>query len=77
VFIDDGGTLDTDPLFCAAIPCGEASIDGNYAVAANSPSLPPNNSCGVQIGVLGAGCPTTGLEAMSWGEIKSRYRADP
>jgi hypothetical protein len=74
VFIDDGGTLDADPLFCAAIPCGEASIDGDYAVAANSPCLPPNNSCGVQIGVLGAGCATTGLETTTWGEIKSRYR---
>jgi hypothetical protein len=73
-FVDEGGNLDTDPLFCSPFPCGSASVEGDYTLAADSPCLPPNNSCGVRIGALGAGCPATALEATSWADIKSRYR---
>lgn len=54
--IDGTGNLIADPLFC------DASA-GDYTLQAESPCLPANNACEVQIGALGPGCSTrTGLE---------------
>ena len=43
------GNISADPLFCDAAA-------GDFHVASSSPCLPPNNSCGVQMGALGEGC---------------------
>jgi hypothetical protein len=61
------GNLSTWPLFCDP-------DNDNYWLSADSPCLPPNNSCGVQIGAYGQGCGPVGLESLSWARIKARYR---
>jgi hypothetical protein len=67
------GNFQSTPAFCGPTRCGGFGF-GNYWVAANSECLPPNNSCGLQVGALGQGCAATTLSSDSWGRIKSRYR---
>ncbi len=43
------GNFSVEPRFCD--PAG-----GDFTLAANSPCLPPNNSCGANIGAFGEGC---------------------
>ena len=43
------GNFAADPLFCLF-------VTGEYTLQQNSPCLPENNSCGVLIGALDAGC---------------------
>jgi hypothetical protein len=47
---------------------------GDFTVASNSPLLPGNNACGVQIGAFGQGCGPISVETRSWGWIKAEYR---
>ncbi|MEZ4648220.1 MAG: right-handed parallel beta-helix repeat-containing protein [Candidatus Eisenbacteria bacterium] len=61
------GTIHEDPLPCT-------SEDEDWSVHANSPCLPDNNGCGVQIGASGAGCPASPVLRSSWGGIKSLFR---
>ncbi len=61
-----GTNLSVDPLFCNA-------IGGDYTLAADSPCLPPNNSCGVLIGAFAAGCAAVPVEETTWGRLKSMY----
>ena len=57
-----------DPLLCDV----EAE---DFHVMVGSPCLPPGSlGCG-QIGLYGEGCGTVSVDAQSWGEIKSAYRA--
>ncbi|MCA9756413.1 MAG: hypothetical protein KDA27_11480 [Candidatus Eisenbacteria bacterium] len=52
--------VEGDPLFCDPPPCGDLDADPvGLRVDADSPALPGNNECGVLIGALGVGCPTT------------------
>ncbi|MEE9271615.1 MAG: right-handed parallel beta-helix repeat-containing protein [Candidatus Krumholzibacteria bacterium] len=52
-----GGNLSEDPLFCNPNP-----LHDDFTLAAGSPCLPLNNSCGVLIGAHGEGCGTaTGI----------------
>ena len=67
---DLGTNLITDPLFCDA-------GNGDYTLQDNSPALPAG-PCG-QIGAFGTGgCGATGVsagvEAHSWGRVKTLYR---
>jgi hypothetical protein len=61
------GNISADPLFCEP-------AEGDFTVAENSPVLPSNNSCGVQMGAFGAGCKAMPVEPLSWGRIKGMYR---
>ncbi len=61
-----GTNLSLDPLFCSA-------IGGDYTLAANSPCLPTNNTCGLLIGAFGAGCAAVPVEETTWGRLKSMY----
>ena len=50
-----------DPLFCGPANCNDAPTSaGRYTLAADSPCLPENNSCGLLIGARGAACPNLG-----------------
>jgi hypothetical protein len=52
--------VEGDPLFCDPPHCGDPDADPvRLRVDADSPALPGNNECGVLIGALGVGCPTT------------------
>lgn len=62
------GNFSAPPLYCNAP--GE-----DFSVAANSPLLPANNSCGVVIGAFGPGCLPLAIEPSSWGRIKASYRS--
>ncbi|MBD3336482.1 MAG: hypothetical protein GF355_13295 [Candidatus Eisenbacteria bacterium] len=61
--IDDlMGSFSLDPLYCDPASCQDApSVAGDYSVDRESPCLPANNECGVQIGALGEGCSSGGL----------------
>ncbi len=48
--IGSDGNLDSDPMFCDP-------GNGNFELRSDSPCLPENNDCGVQIGAFGEGCP--------------------
>ena len=61
------GNLSVSPFYCAAAA-------DNYTLAANSPMLPANNDCGIQIGAFGQGCGPVSVEPASWGGIKALYR---
>ncbi|MBZ0266756.1 right-handed parallel beta-helix repeat-containing protein, partial [bacterium] len=66
------GNLSADPLFCDLAA-------GDVTILSTSPCMPSNNSCGVLIGAGAQGCldPTSaeeGLERLSWGSVKGRYR---
>jgi hypothetical protein len=61
------GNISEPPKYCD-------SPGGDFTVAANSPLLPANNSCGVQIGAFGAGCGPLSVTPASWGKIKAGYR---
>ncbi len=61
------GNLSAPPFYCAA----EA---GNLTLAQNSPMLPDNNTCAVQIGAFGQGCGPASVEPRSWARIKGFYR---
>ena len=63
----ENGNFSAPPGYCD--PEG-----GDFTVAANSPLLPENNSCGVLIGALGAGCGAVSIDPTTWADIKSRYR---
>jgi hypothetical protein len=59
--------LVADPLFCD-------SGDDDFSVRSDSPAAPGHPSgCGPR-GAFGVGCGPVGVEASSWGKIKSRYR---
>ena len=65
----------TDPLFCAPISCEQApSPAGDYALSADSPCLPGNNTCGQRMGARDAGCGPTATHTTSWSAIKARFR---
>jgi hypothetical protein len=61
------GNLSDWPLFCDP-------EDDNYWLSSGSPCLPPNNSCGAQIGAYGQGCGPVSLTPLSWARIKASYR---
>jgi predicted outer membrane repeat protein len=65
------GNLSLAPAFCS--PSGR-----DFTLAASSPLLPENNSCGVLVGALGRGCSSSArplsLVPESWGRLKARYR---
>lgn len=64
-----------DPLFCDPMACSAApSTGGLYTLRTDSPCLPANSPCGLLIGALGLGCGPIGIEPLTWGEIKSRFR---
>ena len=63
------GNLSVSPFYCAAAA-------DNYTLAANSPMLPANNDCGIQIGAFGQGCGPVSVEPASWGGIKALYRSE-
>ncbi|MBM3495401.1 MAG: hypothetical protein FJX72_13925, partial [Armatimonadetes bacterium] len=48
------GNLFVDPLFCDLAA-------GDFSLRADSPCLPANNDCGVQMGAFGEGCTLTGV----------------
>jgi hypothetical protein len=61
-FVDAGGNIFGDPLFCVAGMCQQGHHSGNpldYRLDETSFCLPQNNSCGQLIGALHVGCPTT------------------
>jgi hypothetical protein len=68
-----GGTFFADPLFCEAVPCGGLSTAGDYRLDPDSPCLPANNACGVQMGALGEGCDIISVDPETWTRIKGRY----
>jgi hypothetical protein len=81
-FVDAGGNIYGDPLFCVAGMCQEGHISGDpldYRVDEASPCLPQNNSCGQLIGALHVGCPTTGVAQsnQSAGKTKPLRLAGP
>jgi parallel beta-helix repeat protein len=45
----------TDPMFCAAVPCGQTTA-GDWTLSESSPCLPSYSPCGQLIGALDAGC---------------------
>jgi hypothetical protein len=50
----------TDPVFCDPTPCDSApTTAGDYRVDAGSPCVPDQNPCGVWIGAMHVGCPTS------------------
>jgi hypothetical protein len=51
----DPNCVFTDPQFCAPADCGQ-TIEGDWAVDAESPCVAANSPCGHQIGALGPGC---------------------
>jgi predicted outer membrane repeat protein len=61
------GNFSANPLFCDP-------SNNNFMLAANSPCLPANNSCGVLIGALEQGCGPVALMPESWARVKARYR---
>lgn len=63
--------LAVDPL-----PCDPDA--GDFRVHAGSPCLPESGhpGCGTLIGAWGEGCGTVGVEARSWGQVKSDYRTE-
>ncbi|GJM43930.1 MAG: hypothetical protein DHS20C21_07720 [Gemmatimonadota bacterium] len=62
-----GGNISEAPQFCD-FP------GGVYTVSENSPCLPANNSCGIQIGAFGKGCGPISVTPESWARVKARYR---
>jgi len=61
------GNFSEDPVFCDR-------ENGDFHLAENSPCMPENNSCGVQIGALGRGCGPVALTPRTWARVKMRYR---
>ncbi|GJM43957.1 MAG: hypothetical protein DHS20C21_07990 [Gemmatimonadota bacterium] len=61
------GNISAPPLLCDW-------MGGNFALSENSPCLPENNSCGVQMGVHGVGCGPVSIQPESWARVKARYR---
>jgi predicted outer membrane repeat protein len=64
-----GGNFSLDPLFC-----GDQFPMSPYALEVDSPCAPGNNGCGVLIGCRDVECGSSAVEALSWGELKARYR---
>jgi hypothetical protein len=62
------GTIDSDPLFCDPRDCSHNTTEGDYHLRSDSPCLPEGNSCGVQMGSLGAGCTAPGFGACCFGD---------
>lgn len=61
------GNFSADPRFCDA-------AGGNFTIRSDSPCAPPGvTGCGL-IGALPVGCGPVAVEAMSWGQVKGRYR---
>lgn len=56
-----------DPLFCDA-------VGGDLTLHESSPCLPANSGTCGQIGALGGGCGTIGVEPESWAKLKALYR---
>jgi hypothetical protein len=70
----DENCIDTDPMFCLDIPCGE-HVEGNWMLDMSSPCLPEHSPGGVLIGALGQACNgPTPTRVTSWGRIKAAYR---
>ena len=70
-FVDGGGVISLDPLFCG--PPGS----GEYRLASESPCLPNDDSDEIMcppMGALGAGCSAVSVESSSWGAIKGLFR---
>lgn len=70
--VDGGGNFSADPLFCGE----RGSLV--YTIAGNSPCAPGLHPGGAPcsiIGALGSACGTVRVEAVTWGELKARYRA--
>jgi hypothetical protein len=59
--------ISQDPMFCD-------ERGGDYHIAEGSPCAPGNSpsTCGL-IGLYGVGCERSGTQAMTWGQIKSRF----
>ena len=58
--------IEENPLFCQPTLCAEApTTAGEFTVADDSPCLPQNNPCGVQIGALPADCTAASVPAVS------------
>jgi hypothetical protein len=68
--IPSGTNWNQDPLFCFPCPCGGPPDSYLYTLREDSPVL--GAGCG-NVGGLGEGC-TIAVEAVTWGELKSRYR---
>jgi hypothetical protein len=80
--IEDSGTIlwgvcnsTEPPCFCTRLQCQVSDwMEEDFRLMDGSPCLPENNDCGVHIGALDVGCPTTHLEPRSWGLIKAEHR---
>ncbi|MCP4545012.1 MAG: hypothetical protein GY835_00945 [bacterium] len=55
--LGENGNFAADPHFCDP-------GNGDYRLAADSPCLPANNDCGLQIGYFGQGCPPGAREGV-------------
>jgi len=68
-FAPDGsaGNFSAPPRFCSP-------ENDDFTVAANSPLLPANNTCGELIGAFGSGCGSIAVRETTWGHVKSLYR---
>ncbi|MEZ4648055.1 MAG: hypothetical protein R3E97_04570 [Candidatus Eisenbacteria bacterium] len=53
----DGNTIFASPIFCAAVPCGEApTAAGSYGIDVTSPCTAANSPCGELIGAIDVTC---------------------
>ncbi|MCA9755511.1 MAG: right-handed parallel beta-helix repeat-containing protein [Candidatus Eisenbacteria bacterium] len=53
----DGNTVFASPIFCGAVPCGDAPTSGGlYSIDISSPCSAANSPCGELIGAIGVAC---------------------
>jgi hypothetical protein len=64
------GNFASDPLFCDA-------AEGNLTLAADSPCLPPNNSCTETIGAFGEGCGASAAPEIPSGADALQFSVTP
>jgi len=66
-FVGTDDNVVAHPRFCAP-------AHGNFFLDSQSPGLPGNNACRVQIGAFPVGCGPVSLDPSTWGRIKASYR---
>lgn len=60
-----------NPEFCEPLSCFESpTTGGDYRLNDDSPGLPENNDCGALIGAQEAGCGTTAVATVRFGQLK-------